>query len=416
MAGSSVDPIIKAPGQPTRTLRRLDRGHRAFNERFLQDLLVEHPDLLPVRQLRPDAGDLICVGREVRVASGPIDNLFLSTQGYPVVVETKLWRNPQSRREVLSQTLDYVKEIVRKDFEWLSQQFDAFHRRTTPPQSLLELVATRTGTEESAFVDRVNNALRRGDVIALIVGDGIETGLQELVSHLCRDSTHLRYSLALVELACYELGSKDDGFLIVPKIIQEIEPVQRAYVRIDLAESLNEKIVVTPQAEATQESPDRKRRPSLTEEDFWEKVGEQTSVAVRNEIRSVCDDFVDSLGLVPDFKSDSLLLKASIRDGEDAVIALLGIRSNGGFFNPRTMSPSLANCGFDPETVGRLVSEYWTALNRIDSRFQRDGVRVLDPKKFIPFNELKNKASQLKLEISNAAARIQAAADVIAQE
>ena len=42
-----------------------------------------------------------------------------STGGYVVVVEAKLWRNPQARRQVLSQTLDYVKRLVQKDYEWL---------------------------------------------------------------------------------------------------------------------------------------------------------------------------------------------------------------------------------------------------------------------------------------------------------
>ena len=120
---ASPSPVVVFPGQPTRPLVRLPRVHAEFDEGFLQSLLAEHPELLPVASLRPDAGQLVCIGREVPVPSGSIDNLFLSTGGYPVLVETKLWRNPQARREVLSQTLDYVKDLARLDFEWLTQQW-----------------------------------------------------------------------------------------------------------------------------------------------------------------------------------------------------------------------------------------------------------------------------------------------------
>lgn len=221
MSNRTVSPAFVIPGVSVHTLERLPRVHTAFDERFLQDLLANHPELLPVRDIRDDAGSLLCIGREVAVSSGAIDNLYLSTEGYPVIVETKLWRNPQARREVLSQTLDYIKEVVQKDFEWFAQQWKLYSQQhENLAGDLLSRLNDFSDDEidEQFIVDRVNRALSRGDVIAMIVGDGIETRLQELVAHLCKDSSHLRYSLALVELACYQFGNQDgDGILVVPK-------------------------------------------------------------------------------------------------------------------------------------------------------------------------------------------------------
>ena len=71
--------------------------------------------------------------------SGYIDNLYISSGGYPIVVETKLWRNPQARREVLSQVLDYTKELTSKDFEWFEQIWQEFSRgRYEKQESLIE--------------------------------------------------------------------------------------------------------------------------------------------------------------------------------------------------------------------------------------------------------------------------------------
>jgi len=122
-------PMFISPGKGARTLKRLSKVHREFDESYLQELLVNFPQLLPVNEIRGDVGNLVCIGREVNVGdSGAIDNLYLSTGGYPVVVETKLWKNPQARREVLSQILDYVKELIDKDYEWFDKQWISFSK------------------------------------------------------------------------------------------------------------------------------------------------------------------------------------------------------------------------------------------------------------------------------------------------
>ncbi len=159
MPHRSVSPAIVVPGASVRTLERLPRVHTTFDERFLQDLLADHPQLLPVRDVRDDAGSLLCIGREVAVSSGAIDNLYLSTEGYPVIIETKLWRNPQARREVLSQTLDYIKEVVQKDFEWFSEQWTLFSKQHD--KSMCDLLSRLNDLsddeiDEQFIVDRVN--------------------------------------------------------------------------------------------------------------------------------------------------------------------------------------------------------------------------------------------------------------------
>jgi hypothetical protein len=43
----------------------------------------------------------------------PIDIFMVTPSGLPVLVECKLWRNPEGRREVIGQILDYAKELSR---------------------------------------------------------------------------------------------------------------------------------------------------------------------------------------------------------------------------------------------------------------------------------------------------------------
>ena len=89
----------------------------SFDERLLQSLIEETPDVLPVREFLPSAARLFSLGREVPVdlggSEGFIDNLLVTNDGYVVIVETKLYRNPEATRDVVAQTLQYCMAVGR---------------------------------------------------------------------------------------------------------------------------------------------------------------------------------------------------------------------------------------------------------------------------------------------------------------
>jgi hypothetical protein len=412
MLHRKVSPAIVVPGVAVRTLERLPRVHTTFDESFLQELLADHPELLPVHDIRDDAGSLLCIGREVAVSSGAIDNIYLSTEGYPVIVETKLWRNPQARREVLSQTLDYVKELVQKDYEWFAEQWKLFSQQDQKNAGdLLTRLNDLSDDEidEQFIVDRVNRALSRGDVIAMIVGDGIETRLQELVAHLCKDSSHLRYSLALVELACYKFGQRDDdGILVVPRIVQDVEPVQRAYVRVDVAEALEKQVtvapVVVPERDETTTS-----RVTLNEEDFLEAIEHSAGSKCRDQIQQFYNDLTASFKLEPEFKAAALMLKVPHPDGDGLGASVLALEKQGRIYNTKHMRRQLKRWGLSPEIVEQIASDYWVALHKIDSRFNSDGIVHSAPRQFLAFGEIVDKLPEIKDRVGKVVAAIQEA-------
>uniref|UniRef100_A0A832A467 Uncharacterized protein n=1 Tax=Desulfacinum infernum TaxID=35837 RepID=A0A832A467_9BACT len=407
-----INPAIIVPGDSTRYLKRLPRLHKKFDENDLQDLLARYPDLLPVHAVRDDIGALLCVGREVAVSCGVIDNLYLSTSGYPVIVETKLWRNPQARREVLSQTLDYIKDVVRKDYEWFEKQWALYRSaRSDERSSLIDALNALSNDEidETFIVDRVNRALGQGDVIAMIVGDGIETRLQELVTHLCRDSCHLRYSLALVELTCYEIGHDNkEEILVVPRIVQDIEPVQRAYVRVEVPESFREWITVTPVvANATEEA--KHSRANLNEEDFLLAVRQTVGRECADAMHEFYGELVKEYSLELDFKAAAIMVKVPHPDGDGYGVSVLGLEKQGRVYNTGHMRGQLRRWGLDEETVERITSQYWKALHSIDSRFRMDGIGHLSPNQFVPFTEIREKLPEIKQIIGQTVAEIRSA-------
>ncbi len=120
---------------------------------------------------------------ELKTKAGPIGNLFVTPSGLPVLVECKLWRNPQGRCEVVAQILDYAKELSR----WSSAdlQREVSRRLDRPDNPLLDLVrAAHPALDEARFNDALTVNLRRGRFLLLIVGDGIREGVEAIADYL----------------------------------------------------------------------------------------------------------------------------------------------------------------------------------------------------------------------------------------
>lgn len=98
-------------------LQRVFINERTLGEGWLQELIYTNPSVLPAGEVRADASQLIPIGREVAVESGRIDCLYVSPTGTLTLVEAKLWRNPEARREVVAQIIQYADELSRWTYE-----------------------------------------------------------------------------------------------------------------------------------------------------------------------------------------------------------------------------------------------------------------------------------------------------------
>ena len=106
-------------------LKKIPLTDDTLNEDWLQSALEKTPSILPTAEIAPIFAPLISIAREVRLKtddnnSGRIDNLYISKYGHLVIVETKLWKNPEARRAVVAQILDYAKEVKDWDYEKLN--------------------------------------------------------------------------------------------------------------------------------------------------------------------------------------------------------------------------------------------------------------------------------------------------------
>lgn len=180
-------------------LKRCPLASDGRNEAWLRDFLLRHPAALPAGDIDSAFDDLIPVCAELRTQAGPLDALFVNRRGALVLVECKLWRNPEARREVVGQILDYAKELARWRYEDLQREVSRA-RGEPGTNALYRLVAERhPEVGEAAFVDAVSRNLSAGRFLLLVVGDGIREGTEAIVEFLSRHSgLHFTFGLGSV--------------------------------------------------------------------------------------------------------------------------------------------------------------------------------------------------------------------------
>ena len=203
-------------------------GNDSVSEAYIQKLVHEYPACLPIAEIDAMFSHPVPICTELNTPAGPIDNFMVTPSGLPVLVECKLWRNPEARREVVSQILDYAKELSR----WSSSdvQREVSHRLKREGNPLLDIVrAVDPGVDERQFNDALTANLRRGRFLLLIVGNGIREGVEAIAEYL-QLHAGLHFSLGLVELPIYVMPNGDR--LVAPRVLARTALVTRNVVAV----------------------------------------------------------------------------------------------------------------------------------------------------------------------------------------
>jgi hypothetical protein len=157
--------------------------------------------------------------------------VFINERGRLTIVECKLWKNPQARREVVAQTLHYVSANSGWSYADLQRQVAAaIGKQGNIP---FELVRKHAGLtlREPEFVDAVSRLLREGRFLVLLAGDGIREGVQSLTELLNRRATKA-FSFGLIEVALYQFGK--NRFALQPRVLAETEIVTRRMTIVNM--------------------------------------------------------------------------------------------------------------------------------------------------------------------------------------
>lgn len=284
-------------GSPTPAWERCLAKDLDLAEHWLRDEIFKNPELVigPCRAAGLTDDDWYPWQREYRVGeAGRIDVLLLSAQGRVGVVETKLAYNPEKRRQVLAQALDYLSH--------LPEQFD----EAMPP-----LPRDPAGSP-IADPEDIREAVAQGDVLVIIASDEVDTRAAKLSGRLLADHLLKQWDLALVDVALYRDNSGGSKrCVIVPHLRNLVTSEPRQVVRVVVeGETPSARVeverIVSDETTSARQKWDEKR--------FFENLeAGRAPTAVRllaSQVRDLVARFPDSLSLAYGTGKDgSMVLK-----------------------------------------------------------------------------------------------------------
>ncbi len=196
--------VLDANRTRTGYLERLST--RALSEAECDRLIIANLEL--VAEALRNAGilrersSLRCLGRQVQRIDLLCAEVDATTDELKrlVLIEDKLIRNPEARREVVAQILDYAAVLEVLD-----------------PQAVIE----KAGPEDQQWLEDQVPQLRRilatSDFLLLIAGDDIHAGAIQLVERMARDRDPVSNTdVAMLGLTLFHDG---DRLLFVPNVI-----------------------------------------------------------------------------------------------------------------------------------------------------------------------------------------------------
>lgn len=331
-------------------LQPVDIQGQDYDEKWLQDMLRQQPEILPVAEIEPIFYPIVPIGREVTTETGSIDNLFISHRGYLVLVETKLWKNPEAKREVIAQAIDYGSSLSKWSYNQLNEVAKDYTKKYEDMKlDLVGWVEKRLGPVEGGrdfFEETVAKNLRLGRFLTLIVGDKVRQSVIEMLSYVVNRYPHLATSVALVDLQCYRWaeGKEVWPLLVVPTIVAQTEIVERSIVEITLKKEGKYEIDV--KQEKARPTGKGRKRITLTEEAFWELLKEQSPNNYEN-IRQLIDGYRERDGINIEVGEGGIIVRLSIQDSGQQVTLFFVTKSAELWVWPQTVDRQLTKAGFD---------------------------------------------------------------------
>lgn len=201
-----------------------------YLEKDIQELIFKNPQCLPISDIDESYNPILPVCKELKTSAGPLDIFMITPNGDLVVIETKLWANPESRRKVVAQILDYAKEMSKWTYSDLQREVN--RNLNTKGNHLYDIVLDTshdTTLNESDFVDAVSRNLRTGKFMLIIAGDGIREGAKNLTEFI-NQAGNLNFSLSMIELPIFETPNGET--LIIPRTVVKTIEIQKINIEI----------------------------------------------------------------------------------------------------------------------------------------------------------------------------------------
>jgi len=207
---------------PSRSMREGLLGKTL--EDALQTFFENYPQIIPGKQIDPGSDDpphFVLLRREMPVGSWSLDHLFVDQKGILTLVETKLFQNPESRREVIGQIVEYAANSIESWSAGIARQ-KAIEFWSTRNRDLESVLQDEFGGELDIedFWRTIEGNLKSGKIRLIIASDELRPEVRRMIEYLNKE-------LQNAEVLGLELKSYGEGnsFVLVPRLIGQTQSI-----------------------------------------------------------------------------------------------------------------------------------------------------------------------------------------------
>jgi hypothetical protein len=213
----------KLSPMPSRSMREGLWGKTL--EDALQTFFEKYPQIIPGKQIDPVSEDpphFVLLRREMPVGGWSLDHLFADQKGILTLVETKLFQNPESRREVIGQIIEYAANATES---WAGggarQKATEFWSNQDSPKELDEILREEFGGELDIedFWRKVEENLRNGRIRLIIATDELRPEIRRMIEYLNKEMQNTE--VLGLELKCY--GEDSESLVLVPRLVGQTQ-------------------------------------------------------------------------------------------------------------------------------------------------------------------------------------------------
>jgi len=222
----AMDQVFTLKGQalsavPHRPMRARISG--AQLEDALQKLIADYPQIISGSQIQPGSDDpprFVLLAREAPIGQWSLDHLLADQFGVLTLVECKLNQNPEARRDVLGQMIEYAAHS-RELFAGGGARNLADRYWSRKGSEFAAHAAGLVGEtfDEVRFWEAVEDTLSHGRMRLIIAADELRSEVRTSVEYLNREMQNVE--VLGLELRCY--GDKEDDLVLVPRIIGQTQ-------------------------------------------------------------------------------------------------------------------------------------------------------------------------------------------------
>jgi len=223
---SQADEIFFLENEELRSLPARSMRSGLFGkslEDALQTLLQRYPQVIPGKQIDPASDDpprFVLLRREMPVGGWSLDHLYVDQRGVLTLVETKLMQNPESRREVVGQIIEYAANAVESWASGRARQYAAeFWSKQGRALEEILMEEFGEGLDIEEFWQATETNLRHGRVRLIVAADELRPEVRRMIEYLNGEMQNTE--VLGLELKCY--GEESALLVLVPRLVGQTQ-------------------------------------------------------------------------------------------------------------------------------------------------------------------------------------------------